>query len=152
MDTINRATGEIGFHLFVEGDREGSKKNTALALLAARHSGDFADQIRLESGIGTGLELAGATDQANEFLDRALALAHQHTDTGYPYMAVAGKIMTLIRKNSLEQASMLINDDLAHSTNDRRYIKLTQARLFLADVAIAKKTMAWLSGYWKKQS
>jgi len=54
-------------------------------------------------------------------------------------MAMASKIMTLIHEHNLEPASTLIKDDLTHSQTDERYINFTQARLLLADVAIAKR-------------
>lgn len=140
-----RATGEIGFARFVQGDHAGAQTDTTTALLYAHKTGDFAAQIRFLSGIGTGVVLGGNSQEAiHRYLDPALTLAAKHSDTGYPYMAVAGKIMGLLAEKDFVQAQPLIQQQIQHATVDHRMVKFTQARLFLADVAIAneKKTEA----------
>ncbi len=84
----------------------------------ARDTGDYSAEIRFLSGIGTGLGLTGSPEQAIEHADKALPLAKQHPDTGYPYRAVAGKIMALIRLKQTSEAKPLIAD--ARRQADRR--------------------------------
>jgi CHAT domain-containing protein len=134
----NRAIGEIGFHRYVQGDHTQAKRDTAVALLSARKTRDIAAEIRFSSGIATGLALGGSQDEALKYLNLALDQAIQHPETGYPYMAVAGKTMALIGKHEYNDAVPLIQEQLAHARADDRFVKFTQGRLFLADVAIAK--------------
>ena len=132
----NRADGEIGFHRYVQGDHTAAKTRVGHALFAAHQNHDAAAEIRFLAGIGTGFELGGAHDEALIYLNRATALAKQHPETGYPYMAVAGTIMSLIGRGSLDSAAPLITQQLAQARRDHRMVKWTQARLFLADVSI----------------
>jgi CHAT domain-containing protein len=134
----NRAIGEIGFHRYVQGDHIQAKRDTAIALLSARKTGDIAAEIRLSSGIATGLALGGSQDEALKYANLALDQALKHPDTGYPYMTVAAKIMALIGKHDYKSAMPLIQQQLAHAKADSRFVKLTQGRLFLADVAIGE--------------
>jgi tetratricopeptide (TPR) repeat protein len=134
----NRAIGEIGFHRYVQGDHIQAKRDTAVALLSARKTGDIAAEIRFSSGIATGLALGGSQDEALKYLNLASDQALKHPETGYPYMTVAGKIMALIGKHDYNDAIPLIHEQLAHARADSRFVKFTQGRLFLADVAIAK--------------
>jgi tetratricopeptide (TPR) repeat protein len=135
---VNRATGEIGFHQYVQGDHTAAKRNTALALLRARQSGDWAAQIRFASGIGTGLVLAGFADMGMPYLDTAIDLAKQHPESGYQFMAIAGKVMALIQKPDYAQAETYALEQRQHAERDDRLVKYTQAQLFLADVAIGR--------------
>ena len=132
----SRADGEIGFHRYVQGDQTAAKTRVGRALLAARQIHDAAAEIRFLAGIGTGLELGGAHDEGLMYLNRATALAKQHPETGYPYMAVAGTIKALIGRRSVDSAAPLITQQLTQAWKDQRMVKWTQARLFLADVSI----------------
>jgi tetratricopeptide (TPR) repeat protein len=134
----SRAIGEIGFHRYVQGDHTGAMTRTSTALIAAHKRGDFAAEIRFLSGIGTGLELAQRHSQALDYLEKALLIAKQHPEIGYPYMAVAGKVMALIVTSNFREAKSLIADQTAHAVADHRMVKVTQARLFAADMAIAQ--------------
>jgi CHAT domain-containing protein len=134
----SRAEGEIGFHRFVQADYSAARRLTAGALLYARNTGDYSAEIRFLSGIGTGLGLTGTPEQGIEYSDKALTLAKQHPDTGYPYMAVAGKIMALIRLGQITEAKPLIAEATHQAEADRRWVKWTQAHLFASDVAVAE--------------
>jgi CHAT domain-containing protein len=134
----NRAIGEIGFHRYVQGDHVDAKRDTAIAFLAARKTGDIAAEIRFSSGIATGLALGGSQDEALKYLNLASDQAQKHPETGYPYMTVAGKVMSFIGKHDYNAAMPLIQEQLAHAKADRRLVKFTQGRLFLADVALAQ--------------
>jgi hypothetical protein len=115
----SRTGGEVGFQQYVLGDHQNARKAVTAALLFAHKSGDFAAEIRFLSGIGTGLGLGGSPDEGLKFLDRAIALASAHPDTGYPYMAVAGKTMALLAKfqsvpeiSDLDSARSLISSQI----------------------------------------
>lgn len=135
---VNRATGEIGFARYVEGDHTTAKKNTAIALLQCRKAGDWAGEIRFASGIGTGLVLGGFPNLGVPYLDSAIELAKQHPESGYPYMAVAGQTMGLVQKADYAKAEALAVQQSQHATTDDRLVKFTQAQLFLADIAMGR--------------
>jgi CHAT domain-containing protein/tetratricopeptide (TPR) repeat protein len=139
----SRTIGEIGFQQYVLGDHLNARKAVAEALLFAHKTGDFAAEIRFLSGIGTALGLGGSPDEGLQFLDRALGLASAHPDTGFPYMASAGKTMALIAKfqsshaiRDLDAARLLVSTQILQAQKEHRIVKLTQARLFDADIAI----------------
>lgn len=135
---VTRATGEIGFQRYVQGDITTAKKNTAIALLQCHKTGDWAGEIRFSSGIGTGLGLAGSEKQAIPYLESAIRLAQQHPESGYPYMAVAGMAMTLNQKGNYNKAEPYAFQEADHAKADQRLVKYTQAQLFLADIAIGR--------------
>jgi CHAT domain-containing protein len=139
----SRTLGEIGFQQYVLGDHFNARKAVAEALLFAHKTGDYAAELRFLSGIGTALGLGGSPDEGLQFLDRALALSSAHPDTGFPYMASAGKTMALIAKfqsshaiRDLDAARPLVAAQILQAQKEHRIVKLTQARLFDADIAI----------------
>lgn len=135
---IIRATGEIGFQRYVEGDHTTAKKNTASALLQCHTAGDWAGEIRFSAGIGTGLGLAGFAKLGTPYLQNAIQLAEQHPESGYPYMAAAGMAMTLIQQGDYDKAEPYAIQQSEHAKADGRMVKFTQAQLFLADIAIGR--------------
>jgi CHAT domain-containing protein len=135
---VNRATGEIGFARYVEGDHTTAKRNTAIALLQCRKTADWAGEIRFASGIGTGLVLGGFPNLGMPYLNGASKLAHGHPESGYPYMATAGQTMALIQKADYDKAEILALEQSQRAAADNRLVKFTQAQLFLADIAIGR--------------
>ena len=135
---VIRATGEIGFQRYVQGDLTTAKKNTAIALLQATRPETGPAEIRFSSGIGTGLGLAGSKTQALPYLENAVQLAQLHPDSGYPYMAVAGMVMTLNQEGDYDKAKPYAIQQAEKAKADHRFVKYTQAQLFLADIAIGR--------------
>jgi tetratricopeptide (TPR) repeat protein len=135
---VNRSNGEIGFHRYVQGDHNEARKRVTQAAFAAHKAGDVAAEIRFLSAIGTGFALGGSNDEALIYLGRASDAAKQHTETGFPYMAVAGTTMALIGRGSLDAAYALAAQQLDQARRDSRWVKWTQAQLFLADIYIER--------------
>jgi hypothetical protein len=135
---VIRATGEIGFQRYVQGDHITAKKNTAMALLQCRKTGDWAGEIRFSAGIGTGLGLAGLDKLGTPYLEKAIQFAQQHPESGHPYMAAAGMAMTLIQKGDYDNAAPYAIQQSEHAKADGRLVKFTQAQLFVADITVGR--------------
>src|SRR5260370_15242815 len=60
----NRASGEIGFSLFLEGDMTAARQKVAGALMGAMMLGDSGAQIRYLAAIGHAFTQIGSTDNA----------------------------------------------------------------------------------------
>jgi len=88
----NRASGEIGFAAFLEGDVAKAQQMVAGTLIAAMLSGDAGAQIRYLAAIGSGLALTGLPDQALGYFDRAANIAAQNPDSGYQFLIYTGNL------------------------------------------------------------
>jgi CHAT domain-containing protein len=138
----SRASAELGFQQFLQGDTANAMKAVGTALVTARNTGDVGAEIRYLAAIGTGLALRQLDDQAIAYLDRAIGLARKHPDSGYPFVAVAGKIQALLNKRDYKQALILIEESEAEAKRKNKEIKLAQILLFKADIALEKHQQA----------
>lgn len=134
----SRASAELGFQQFLQGDTANAMKAVGTALMTARNTGDVGAEIRYLAAIGTGLALRQLDDQAISYLDRSIGLARKHPDSGYPFVPMAGKIQALINKRDYRQAIALIEESEAEARKKNKEIKLAQILLFRADVAREK--------------
>jgi hypothetical protein len=66
----NRASGEIGFALFLEGDIQTARQKVAGALIGAASLHDTGAQIRYLAAIGTGMVLMGSHEEAIGYFDK----------------------------------------------------------------------------------
>ena len=73
----NRASGEIGFANFLDGDLGKAQQMVAATLITATLTGDVGAQIRYLAAIGSVLAMTGQPDQALNYLDRAARVAEQ---------------------------------------------------------------------------
>src|SRR5260370_15328934 len=80
----NRASGEIGFSQFLEGDMTAARQKVAGALMGAMMLGDAGAQIRYLAAIGHAFVQMGSYDDALGNFHKALKLDAPHPDTGYP--------------------------------------------------------------------
>src|SRR2546429_9022537 len=60
----NRASGELGFALFLEGDMAAARQKVAGALMGAIMLGDTGAQIRYLAAVGHAFGLLGSSDDA----------------------------------------------------------------------------------------
>ena len=135
----SRSLAEAGFSAYLQGDIATGRRGVASGLGAAHQNGDVGAEIRYLSAIGTGIEWNGSYKEALGYFDKAVTIAQQHPDTGYPFLAVAGEVETLIKQNDFARAEHLVQDGSAYATQHDKLIKLTQFMLFDADVAIGQK-------------
>ena len=71
----NRASGEIGFANFLDGDLRKAQQRVAATRITATRTGDVGAQIRYLAAIGSVLAMTGQPDQALHYLDRAARVA-----------------------------------------------------------------------------
>ena len=134
----SRSLAEIGIEAYLQGDISTGRRNIAGAVISAHKSGDLSAEIRYLSAIGTGLAWNHSYEEANNYLERALTLAKQCPDCGYPYNAIAGRIEVYLGQHKFDDADRWISDSMEHSRARQKNIKLTQAMLFSADSAFGK--------------
>src|SRR5260370_17718378 len=82
----NRASGEIGFSLFLEGDMTAARQKVAGALIGAMMLGDTGAQIRYLAAIGHAFVQMGCYDDSLGYFHIALEIAPSNPATGYPFL------------------------------------------------------------------
>jgi len=116
----SRAAAELGFEQFLQGEIGPARKAVASALISAHQTGDVGAEIRYMAAIGTALAWQRLDDQALLYLDRSIDLANKHPDSGFPFLAVAGKIQALINNKDYNQASQLIQESAREAGSRKR--------------------------------
>jgi len=86
----SRTLAEAGFNAYLQGDIATGRRNVAGGLGVAHQSGDIGAEVRYLSAIGTGIEWNGSYKEAMGYFEKALLLAKQNPDIGYPFLTVAG--------------------------------------------------------------
>jgi tetratricopeptide (TPR) repeat protein len=138
----NRASGELGFAAFLEGELGAARQQVALALIAATTSNDIGAQIRYYSAIGTALALNGVGDQALGYFDKAEQIAKANPGTGYQYLIYAGRLRALHALDRRTEAESLAGDIIARARADKRHVKLTQSLIEAAELTSERKDYA----------
>src|SRR5260370_25087717 len=86
----NRASGEIGFSLFLKGDMTAARQKVAGALIGATMLQDAGAEMRYLAAIGHGLVQLGSYDDALGYFDKALKVAAANPHAGYPIVVNVG--------------------------------------------------------------
>jgi CHAT domain-containing protein len=134
----SRSLAEAGFEAYLEGDIATGRRSVAAGLGAAHTTGDVGAEVRYLSAIGAGLEWNGSYKEAMGYFDKALTLAKQNPDIGYPFFTVEANVETLIHQHKFAEAQQLSKTAASHATQHDKRIKLTQFMLFDADIAIGE--------------
>src|SRR6266446_7849794 len=88
----NRASGELGFALFLEGDMASARQKVASALIGAMMLGDTGAQIRYLAAVGHAYVQLGSYDDALGYFDKALKIAAANPDAGYQFVVNEGRL------------------------------------------------------------
>jgi CHAT domain-containing protein/tetratricopeptide (TPR) repeat protein len=135
----NRASGEIGFSLFLEGDTSAARQKVAAALIGATIFQDAGAQIRYLAAIGHGLVQLGAYDDALGYFDKALKIAASNPDAGYQFVVNEGRLQAFRGMGKLDAAEQLADEIIAQARARQKHVKETQALITAGTVALAKK-------------
>jgi CHAT domain-containing protein len=135
----NRASGEIGFAAFLEGDVARAQQMVAATLLTATASGDIGAQIRYLAAIGGGLALTGLPDQALGYFDRAAKVAAQNPDSGYQFLITTGKLTALKELGRFDEAEKLAEEILSEARLRQKRVKEALVLISASGVATARK-------------
>jgi CHAT domain-containing protein len=122
----NRASGELGFIAFLDGDTGSAQKLVGTALMVAKFSGDTGAELRYMTAVGTGLVLAGYKQEALPYLDGALQLAEKNPDTGFPFLTYWGKVKALSSLGQREEAEKLADIALNQARASGKKVKEAQ--------------------------
>jgi CHAT domain-containing protein/tetratricopeptide (TPR) repeat protein len=129
-----RAAGELGIIAFLEGDSERAAEMTGKALLSAMASGDVGTEIRDFTLVGDGFNEVKRFAEALAFFDRAIRLANENPDSGFPFRAFEGKSRTLIQQNRLAEAQQMLNQALEVAKRTEQFGDQTEILVLLGEL------------------
>ena len=138
----NRASGEIGLSMFLEGEVAEARQRVSRALLTAMLSGDRGAQIRYLTAIGHGLVLLGSPREAFPFLDKALKLAADTPDSGYPFMTYTAKLQGLEELGDLVHARKLADEIRTQARARQKYEKEAQVLILASTIDVDRHDRA----------
>src|SRR5438094_6926211 len=134
----NRASGELGFALFLEGDMTSARQKVAGALMGAMISGDIGAQIRYLAAVGHAYVQLGSYDDALGYFDKALKIAAANPDAGYQFVVNEGRLQAFRGMGKLDAAEQLANEIIAQARSRQKHVKETQALITAGTVQNAK--------------
>jgi len=134
----NRASGELGFALFLEGDMATARQRVAGALMGAMMLGDTGAQIRYLAAVGHAYVQLGSYDDALAYFDKALKIAATNPDAGYQFVVNEGRLQAFRSMGKLDEAEQLANEIIAQARSRQKHVKETQALITAGTVANAK--------------
>ena len=138
----NRASGELGFALFLEGDMAAARQKVAGSLMGAMMMGDTGAQIRYLAAIGHAFVQMGSYDDALGYFNKALKIAAANPDTGYQFLVNEGKLQAFRGMGKLDDAEQLASEIIAQARAKQKHVKETQALITAGTVANAKGDQA----------
>src|SRR6266446_6289962 len=134
----NRASGELGFALFLEGDMTSARQKVAGALMGAMMFGDIGAQIRYLAAVGHAYVQLGSYDDALGYFDKALKIAAANPDAGYQFVVNEGRLQAFRGMGKLDAAEQLANEIIAQAQARQKHVKETQALITTGTVETAK--------------
>src|SRR6267378_289155 len=134
----NRASGELGFALFLEGDMASARQKVAGALMGAMMFGDTGAQIRYLAAVGHAYVQLGSYDDALGYFDKALKIAAANPDAGYQFVVNEGRLQAFRGMGKLDAAEQLANEIIAQAQARQKHVKETQALITAGTVETAK--------------
>jgi CHAT domain-containing protein len=138
----NRASGEIGFSLFLAGDVTAARQKVTAALIGATILQDAGAQIRYLAAIGHGFVQLGSYEDALGYFDKALKIAAANPDAGYQFVVNEGRLQAFRSMGKLDAAQELADEIIAQAQAKQKHVKETQALITASTVAIAKRDEA----------
>jgi CHAT domain-containing protein len=134
----NRASGELGFALFLEGDMASARQRVAAALMGAMMLGDTGAQIRYLAAVGHVYVQLGSYDDALGYFDKALKIAAANPDAGYQFVVNEGRLQAFCGMGKLDAAEQLANQIITEARSRQKHVKETQALITAGTIKNAK--------------
>jgi len=132
---VERADGELAIFGFLEGDSTRAAKLIGSALLSAIAHGDAGGQVRFLEMIGSGLEQEKRYEEALYFFNRAMRIAQETPDAGFPFLSYEGKADALLALGNADQAKVLLQNALAMARQRHKQGHETQALMLLGELS-----------------
>jgi CHAT domain-containing protein len=134
----NRAGGEIGFSMFLEGEMTAARQRVGGALMGAMQLQDTGAQIRYLAAIGQALVWLNSYDEALGYLEKALKIAAANPDAGYQFIVQEGRLEAFKGMGKLDSAQQLADELIAQARARQKRVKETQTLITASTIAIAK--------------
>jgi CHAT domain-containing protein/tetratricopeptide (TPR) repeat protein len=134
----NRASGEIGFSMFLEGEMTRARQRVGSALMAAIAMHDTGAQIRYLAAIGQGLVLLASYGEGLEYLAKAREISDGTPQAGYQFMIQEARLEAYKGLGKLDAAEQLADELIAQSRTRHKNVKETQALITASTIAIAR--------------
>jgi CHAT domain-containing protein len=134
----NRASGEIGFSMFLEGEMTPARQRVGAALMGAMAMHDAGAQIRYLAAIGQGLVLLGSYDEGLGYLDKAGKIADGIPEAGYQFFVQEGRLEAYKGLGKLDAAQQLAEELIQQSRTRHKHVKETQTLITASTLAIAR--------------
>jgi len=132
---VERADGELAIFGFLDGDSTRAAALIGSALVHAMMYGDAGGQIRFLEMIGNGLAQERRYENALYFFNRAMRIAKDTPDVGFPFMAYEGKADALLALGHAAEARALLLDALKTAQQLHKEGHQTQALMLLGELA-----------------
>lgn len=143
-----RADGELGLIAFLQGDARKGARLVGGALLSAMASGDVGGQVRYLELIGNGFNEMKRWEEASYFFDRAISLAADTRDAGFPFMAHEGKAYDLMELNKPREAGVLLDVALRTARQQHKQGHESQILILMGDLSLQQRNQAGAIQYW----
>jgi CHAT domain-containing protein len=134
----NRAGGEIGFSMFLEGEMTTARQRVGGALMGAMQLQDTGAQIRYLAAIGQALVWLNSYDEALSYLEKALKIADANPDAGYQFIVQEGRLEAFKGMGKLDAAQQLADELIAQARARQKHVKQTQTLITASTIAVAK--------------
>ena len=136
---VNRASAEIGFAHFLEGEISTARQLVGASLLKAMATKDVGAQIRYLAAIGTGLVLMGSSQDALPYFDKALAVADAHPEAGYQFLIHEGRLLVCKHLGRWKEAREIADEMLAQARAKQKRVKECQVLITSSGISTANK-------------
>jgi tetratricopeptide (TPR) repeat protein len=138
----NRASGELGLIAFLQGDSRHAAVLVGAALLSAMRRGDIGGQIRYLELLGNAFNELKRQPEAIEFYNRAIKIASETPDAGFPFMAYEGKGQALIVLNRELEARAVLDEALKEARREQKRGHETQILILLGELSLQSHNTA----------
>ena len=138
----NRASGELGLIAFLQGDSKRAAVLVGGALLGAMRRGDIGGQIRYLELLGNAFNELKRQPEAIGFYNRAIKIARETPDAGFPFMAYEGKGQALIVLRREQEARAVLDEALKEALREQKRGHETQILILLGELALQSHNTA----------
>ena len=138
----NRASGELGLIAFLQGDSRHAAVLVGGALLGAMRRGDIGGQIRYLELLGNAFNELKRQPEAIGFYNRAIKIATETPDVGFPFMAYEGKGQALIVLNRELEARAVLDEALKEALREQKRGHEAQILILLGELSLQSHNTA----------
>ena len=132
----NRAAGELGLIAFLQGDSKQAAVLVGGALLGAMRQGDIGGQVRYLELLGNAFNELKREPEAIGFYNRAIKIARETPDAGFPFMAFEGKGQALVALDREQEAKTVLDEALQEARREQKRGHETQVLILLGELAL----------------